>query len=72
MEAIETVSVFLCLLLVFSVNCMHQGSESYAISIICMYVLYMWQNWQLSRLWLNFDVQNHTQHIFNLARIVGP
>ncbi len=32
------------LLLVFSVICMHQGSESNAISILCMYVRYMWQN----------------------------
>ncbi len=39
-------SVSVCLLSVFNVNCMHQGSESYAISILCMYVLYMWQNWQ--------------------------
>ncbi len=39
-------SVFVRLLSVFNVNCMHQGSESYAISILCMYVLYMWQNWQ--------------------------
>ncbi len=39
-------SVFERLLSVFNVNCMHQGSESYAISILCMYVLYMWQNWQ--------------------------
>ncbi len=30
-------SVFECLLSVFNVNCMHQGSESNAISIICMY-----------------------------------
>ncbi len=37
-------SVFECLLSVFNVNCMHQGSESNAISIICMYVLYMWKN----------------------------
>ncbi len=37
-------SVFVRLLSVFNVNCMHQGSESYAISILCMYVLYMWQN----------------------------
>ncbi len=27
-----------------SVICMHQGSESNAISILCMYVRYMWQN----------------------------
>ncbi len=26
-----------------SVICMHQGSESNAISILCMYVRYMWQ-----------------------------
>ncbi len=39
-------SVFECLLSVFNVNCMHQGSESNAISILCMYVLYMWKNWQ--------------------------
>ncbi len=32
------VSVFHVLLLVFSVICMHQGSESNAISILCMYV----------------------------------
>ncbi len=31
-------SVFYVLLLVFSVICMHQGSESNAISILCMYV----------------------------------
>ncbi len=37
-------SVFECLLSVFNVNCMHQGSESKAISILCMYVLYMWKN----------------------------
>ncbi len=37
---------FYVLLLVFSVICMHQGSESNAISILCMYVLNMWQNWQ--------------------------
>ncbi len=37
-------SVFVCLLSVFNVNCMHQGSESNAISILCMYVLYMWKN----------------------------
>ncbi len=37
-------SVFERLLSVFNVNCMHQGSESNAISIICMYVLYMWKN----------------------------
>ncbi len=30
-------SVFECLLSVFNVNCMHQGSESNAISILCMY-----------------------------------
>ncbi len=35
---------FCVLLLVFSVICMHQGSESNAISILCMYVRYMWQN----------------------------
>ncbi len=35
---------FYVLLLVFSVICMHQGSESNA--ILCMYVGYMWQNWQ--------------------------
>ncbi len=35
---------FYVLLLVFSVICMHQGSESNAISILCMYVRYMWQN----------------------------
>ncbi len=29
-----------------NVNCMHQGSESNAISFLCMYVLYMWKNWQ--------------------------
>ncbi len=28
-------SVFECLLSVFNVNCMHQGSESNAISILC-------------------------------------
>ncbi len=39
-------SVFERLLSVFNVNCMHQGSESDAISILCMYVLYMWKNWQ--------------------------
>ncbi len=46
-------SVFERLLSVFNVNCMHQGSESItkvweynAISILCMYVLYMWKNWQ--------------------------
>ncbi len=39
-------SVFKRLLSVFNVNCMHQGSESNAISILCMYVLYMWKNWQ--------------------------
>ncbi len=33
-------SVFECLLSVFNVNCMHQGSESNAISILCMYVGY--------------------------------
>ncbi len=37
---------FYVLLLVFSVICMHQGSESKAISILCMYVRYMWQNSQ--------------------------
>ncbi len=37
-------SVFERLLSVFNVNCMHQGSESNAISILCMYVLYMWKN----------------------------
>ncbi len=31
-------SVFVCLLSVFNVICMHQGSESYAISVLCMYV----------------------------------
>ncbi len=31
-------SVFLHLLSVFNVNCMHQGSESNAISILCMNV----------------------------------
>ncbi len=36
-------SVFGCLLSVFNVNCMHQGSESNAISILCMYVQYMWK-----------------------------
>ncbi len=35
---------FYVLLFVFSVICMHQGSESNAIPILCMYVLYMWQN----------------------------
>ncbi len=40
------VSVYECLLSVFNVNCMHQGSESNTISILCMYVLYMWKNWQ--------------------------
>ncbi len=40
----DTLSVFECLLSVFNVNCMHQGSESNAISILCMYVLYMWKN----------------------------
>ncbi len=35
---------FYVLLLVFSVICMHQGSESNAISILCMYVRYMWEN----------------------------
>ncbi len=35
---------FYVLLLVFSVICMHQGSESNAISILYMYVRYMWQN----------------------------
>ncbi len=35
---------FYILLLVFSVICMHQGSESNAISILCMHVRYMWQN----------------------------
>ncbi len=35
------VSVFERLLSVFNVNCMHQGSESIAISILCMYVLYV-------------------------------
>ncbi len=35
---------FYILLLVFSVICMHQGSESNTISILCMYVQYMWQN----------------------------
>ncbi len=39
-------SVFERLLSVFNVNCMHQGSESNAISILRMYVLYMWKNWQ--------------------------
>ncbi len=39
-------SVFECLLSVFNVNWMHQGSENNAISILCMYVLYMWKNWQ--------------------------
>ncbi len=39
-------SVFERLLSVFNVNCMHQGSESNAISILCMYVLYMWKNGQ--------------------------
>ncbi len=39
-------SVFERLLSVFNVNGMHQGSESNAISILCMYVLYMWKNWQ--------------------------
>ncbi len=39
-------SVFECLLSVFNVNCMHQESESNAILILCMYVLYMWKNWQ--------------------------
>ncbi len=39
-------SVFERLLSVFNVNCLHQGSESNAISILCMYVLYMWKNWQ--------------------------
>ncbi len=37
-------SVFERLLSVFNVNCMQQGSESNAISILCMYVLYMWKN----------------------------
>ncbi len=37
-------SVFERLLSVFNVNCMHQGSESNAISILCMYVMYMWKN----------------------------
>ncbi len=37
-------SVFERLLSVFNVNCMHQGSESNTISILCMYVLYMWKN----------------------------
>ncbi len=37
-------SVFVRLLSVFNVICMHQGSESNAISNLCMYVLYMWQN----------------------------
>ncbi len=37
-------SVFERLLSVFNVYSMHQGSESNAISILCMYVLYMWQN----------------------------
>ncbi len=37
-------SVFERLLSVFNVNGMHQGSESNAISILCMYVLYMWKN----------------------------
>ncbi len=46
------VFIFYVLLLVFSVICMHQGSESNTISILCMYVWYMWQNWQQSRLWL--------------------
>ncbi len=43
-------SVFECLLSVFNVNCMHQGSESNAISILCMYVLYMWKNFNKARL----------------------
>ncbi len=30
-------SVFVRLLSVFNVNCMHQGSESYAISFLCLY-----------------------------------
>ncbi len=37
-------SVFERLLSLFNVNCMHQGSESNAISILSMYVLYMWKN----------------------------
>ncbi len=45
-------SVFVRLLSAFNVNCMHQGSESYAISILCMYVLYMWKKLTIKQTWL--------------------
>ncbi len=52
-------SVFERLLSVFNVNCMHQGSESNAISILCMYVcavhveeLTIKQTW-LDKTWLD-------------------
>ncbi len=53
-----SLSVYSCILYIFhlsvlflstvsvSVISMHQGSESNVISILCMYVLYMWKNWQ--------------------------
>ncbi len=46
LNSLPFLSVFERLLSVFNVNCMHQGSESNAISILCMYVRYMWKNWQ--------------------------
>ncbi len=45
--------VFERLLSVFNVNCMHQGSESNAISILCMYVLYMWKELTIKQTWLD-------------------
>ncbi len=41
-------SVFERLLSVFNVNCMYQGSESNAISILCMYVMYMYNKADLT------------------------
>ncbi len=46
-------SVFERLLSVFNVNCMHQGSESNAISILCMYVLV--EELTIKQTWLDFS-----------------
>ncbi len=51
-------SVFERLLSVFNVNCMHQGSESNTISILCMHVLYMWNNYEIKYHILNIEIGN--------------
>ncbi len=37
------INLYFYVLLVFSVNCMHRGSDRNTISILCMNVLYMWK-----------------------------